>query len=451
MSPFQPSHQVRPVPSGPGWLQVPAPPEAWVARVPRPAGWLKFDAGWLQPEQAIRNLETSVSLLQTAALAVEEIDGLIDRLLTQVNLAWREGDRAQPPPRVLGDDLKHALHQVDEIVRRCRFHGRGLIDGQSGVAGLGQGVAFIRGGPNTATSPPEGFEVRILGFPSRAALTGGVTLHEDWLRAESEIFLAEGDQFVRCPTRPEDGVAGFLARLQEAVLAAGLDLEVGLTPQRRLIVRHNQYGSHFKFKGSSRKTPLLSKRPGKIEWSRQGKDIHGTLDGESAFGIGRMLVGYLDNKRTSELAVLWRGGALDNGQGARIHVVQNGIVFQDRQDMRQPRVRLTLPTLASQHLGAWLETRSGFESLAEARLTNWPQVQDTLNLLFAVSCELEDWRERLDGWTRRYQNQALRFLRQNGPGEPVAQGGDRQALEAEDMARLLRRWIETGPPGSAGP
>jgi hypothetical protein len=451
MSPPIPAYQAKPERAGPAWSQALAPPES-LARIPRPGGWLKFDAGWLQPEQAIRNLETSVSLLQTASHTLDEIDGLITRVLAQTNLAWREGDRSRPPPGALGEELGQVRHQVDEWVRRCRFHGRGLLDGQSGVAGLGNGVAFIRGGPNTLTSPPEGYAVRIQGFPSRASLTGGVTLHDDWLRAEQEVFLAEGDHFVRCAPKGDEGVQAFVARLQDAVLAAGLDLEIGITRQQRLLVRHNQYGSHFKFKGSSRKTPILSKRPGRIEWSRPGRDIQGTLDGESAFGIGRMLVGYLDNPHTSELAVLWRGGALHGGTEGRVHVVQNGIVFQERQDMHQPLVRLTLPALYTFQLGAWLETRSGFTSLNDVRLNTWPQVQDALNLLFAVSCELEDWRERLDGWIKRYQNQALRFLRQNGPDETFVEEAGEE-LKAEDMARVLRRWMEQGPPdgGPEGP
>jgi len=447
MSPPLPAYPGKPARAGAGWSQALAAPDR-AARIPRPGGWLKFDAGWLLPEQAIRNLETGVSLLQTANRTLEDMAALVNRLLAQVNLAWREGDRSCPPPAALGEELSHGVQQVNEWAGRCRFHGRGLLDGQSGVAGLGRGVFFLRGGPGTATSPPEGYAVRLHGLPSRAAITGGVPLHDDWLRAEQEVFLAEGDAFVRCLPQAGEGVREFLARLQEAVVAAGLDLEIGITRQRRLIVRHNQHGSHFKFKGSSRKTPILSKRPGKIEWSRPGRDIQGTLDGERAFGIGRMLVGYLDNARTSELAVLWRGGSLAEGNEGRVYVVQNGIVFQDRQDMRQPMARLTLPSLYAYQLGAWLETRSGFSGLADARVATWPQVQDTLNLLFVVSCELEDWGERLGGWIERYQGQALRFLRQHGPdGAPAPDMG--QETQAKEMARTLRQWMGQAPPAGA--
>ncbi len=419
--------------------------------MPRPAGWLKFDIGWLQPGQTVRNLETAVSLLQTAYRALDDVTALANDTLLWVNLSWRDRRPELPVPQDLARRVQAMLVQVDEIVRHCRFHGRGLLDGQSGMAGVGLGVVFIRGGPNTKTSPPEGYEVRILGFPSRASIVGGVTLHEDWIRAEQEIFLAEGDNYIRFAPEREDSVEAFLAHLQEHVKVAGLDLDVGLTRQRRLVVRHNQYGSQFKFKGSSRRTPLLSKRPGKLEWSRPGRDIHGTLDAESAFGIGRMLVGYLDNVRTSELAVLWRGGALEPGHTARVHTVQNGIVFQDGDDLHKPLARLNLPSLYTSQLGCWLESRSGFASLAEIRLDTWTEVHDALNVLFAVNCELDDWKERLQGWIKRYQSQALAHLRRGRRGDELPLLDERQASQAEDMARRLRTLMQAGQLAGIGP
>ena len=432
-----------------GWSQPHLPHGLPTTRLARPGGWLRFEIGWLQPDQAVKNLETVVSLLQAGTGTLEECGRLISQCLLEVNGAWAGGDRGQPPPVELTRFVRIRLRQVDELVSQCRFHGRGLLDGQSGVAGLGAGVVFIRGGPNTSSSPLEGFEVRILGFPSRASITGGETVHEDWLRAEREIFLAEGENYIRYIPQDGETVEHFLARLQNTVVRAGLDLEVGLTRQRRLIVRHNQYGSQFKFKGSSRVTPLLSKRPGKVEWSRRGRDIHGTLDGESAFGIGRMLVGYLDNTRTSELAVLWRGGPLEDGRNGRIHVAQNGLLFQDGDNSERPLVRLTLPALQTWNLGRWVETRSGYHSLADARMETWPEVQDTLNVLFAVSCELDDWRERMQGWVKRYQNQALTYLRRHPGGDDRPLLSQQRANEAEEMAKVLRHAIQAGPDGIA--
>jgi hypothetical protein len=242
---------------------------------------------------------------------------------------------------------------------------------------------------------------------------------------------------------PEPGmtVRDFLAQLQSAVSTGGLDLRVGLTRQRRLTVRHNQYGSHFKFKGFSRKTPLLSKRPGRMEWSRKGKDIRGTLHGEQAFGIGRMLVGFQENAHTSELAVVWRGDRLEQGTQARSFVVQNGIFFQDGNDPGRERNRLSIPSFYTSSLGRWLETKTGYRSLADARANTWQELADSVQLLFAVSCEADEWKGRVREWLQEYQNLALDYLRKEVPAQAKPPGDVQRQLEVERMAEVMRNLI----------
>ena len=406
-------------------------------RMPKPAGWLHFEKGYLTAEQVLHNLETAVSLLQTIEGGLTGLSGVMSETISNLHGAWKNGDRKQAPSPDYAEYLARRLQQVDEIVRACRFHGRGLIDGQSGVVGLGSGVDFVRGGPHTVNSPPEGYEVNILEKPSKAAITGGVAVHEDWLRSEQEIFLAEGDRFVRhVPSRSGD-ISEFLLKLQRQVRKAGLDLEVGLTRQRRLVVRHSQYGSHLKFKGFSRHTPLLSKRPGKMEWSRKGKDIQGTLNGEPAFGVGRMLVGFQDNPHTSELAVVWRGARLEKERPARVFVVQNGIHFQDFTDSGRPLRRICLPSLYTTAQGRWLETRSGYRTLEETEAGTWQEIGDTLQLMFAATCELDEWREQVREWIKEFQNLALEYLQKEVPAESTHPELGAEATEVELMLRAM--------------
>jgi hypothetical protein len=412
------------------------------SRRPRPGGWLQFESGWLSTEQALKNLETIVSLLQRALEGLNGMDTLLEDAIAAVNDAWSKGDRAQPPAASLGETVWTRLTQMDEIVRQCRFHGRGLLDGESGVVGIGVGLDFIRGGANTRSSPAEGYPVTIEVLPSRAYLLGGVALEEDWVRAEEEIFLAEGEHFVRYRIGPRETVASLLAGLREQARSAGLDVQVGLTAQRRLIVRHNQYGSQYKFKGCSFRTPLLSKRPGKVEWSRKGRDIQGALGGEPAFGIGRMLVGYLDNEHTSELGVVWHGGRLEEGRGARCFVMQNGLCFQDGVGVDNAPVCLALPVMHTRALGRWMETSSGYRSVSDVRFESWQELRDALHLMLAVAFDLEDWRERVQGWIKRYQNQALACLRKSSPLRQLPAADERvTAAQAERMALQLRELI----------
>ena len=408
-------------------------------RVPRPGGWLRFETGWLTTEQALKNLETMVSLLQQAQDSLLGIDNLLDDAIAAVNEAWNHGDKAQAPTTELAETVWTRFKQIDEIVRQCRFHGRGLLDGQSGVVGLGIGTEFIRGGANTGSSPADGFPVMIELLPSRAYIQGGVSLDDAWLQAEEEIFLAEGEHFLRYRIGPDETAASLVTGLREQAHSAGLDVQIGLSAQRRLVVRHNQYGSQYKFKGCSFRTPLLSKRPGKVEWSRKGRDIQGSLAGEPAFGIGRMLVGYLDNDHTSELAVMWEGGKANEGRGARCYVMQNGIVFQDGVDANAPPVCIALPTMYTRQLGCWMETPSGYRGLADIRFDTWDELRDALHLLLAVSFDLEDWRDRVQGWIKRYQNQALACLRRSSPARELPADDERvTAAQAERMALQLK-------------
>lgn len=413
------------------------------ARLTRPAGWLRFESGWLNSEQALHNLETTVSLIQTASESMDGIGNHINDAIAILNAGWNSTGRSGRLQREFGRALRQKFEQIDDIARNCRFHGRGLLDGQSGVVGYGEGVDFVRGGPNTASSPPEGYEVKIIGLPSRASLTGGVALHEDWIRAEEEIFLAEGDRFIRYSPNQSANLSDFLADLQEAVSEAGLDLEVGMTRQRRLTLRHNQHGSHYKFKGFSRITPLLSKRPGKIEWSQRGRDIQGAIADEPAFGVGRMLIGFLDNAQTSELAVIWRGKEPEPGSHARCHIVQNGIHFQDGVGPERQQRNISLPSFLTHSLGRWMEGRSGFNSLADLHVKQRQEIFDAMQMLFAVSCEVDEWKERCNNWLKQYQNLALEILRNEVPipQRPTAEGGRARQAQVEHMANTMRRMI----------
>lgn len=415
------------------------------SRFSAPSGWLRFEEGWLDTGQTLKNLETVVSLLQKAKEGLGAIDNLINDMMTEVNEGLVNADWDDLPPVELKQRVRTRLNQINEIVRQSRFHGRGLLDGQCGVRGVGNGVDYIRGGSSCESSPPEGYEVRINVLPSRPYMLGGVPFTEDWLSAEEEIFLAEGENFVRCQTSAGETVTDFLERLKQECRAAALEVEVQLDSQQRLVVRHYQYGSQSKFKGSSTKTPLLSKRPGKVEWSRKGRDIQGTINKEPAFGLGRMLIGYLDNPNTSELAVVWRGGRLEEGWGGRVYVVQSRLQFQDGEDQARPPVRIGLPSFHTTQQGRWMDTPSAYGALDDMRFDTWQELRDSLHLLFAVSCEMDDWKANIKSWVKRYQNMAMACLRRGSTPQGVLSLADPAAAKvAERMALQLKDLIARG-------
>jgi hypothetical protein len=126
-------------------------------------------------------------------------------------------------------------------------------------------------------------------------------------------------------------------------------------------------------------------------------------------------------------------------------VVQNGLRFQDGAGTDNAPVCLVLPILYTRHLGRWMETPSSYRSLADVRFDTWQELRDALHLMLAVSFDLEDWRERVQGWIKRYQNQALACLRRS----PAAAGREQPradervtAAQAERMALQLRERMQ---------
>lgn len=375
-----------------------------------PQGWLRFESGKLNSLEVLRNLEKATSLLQTAQNGVRQADEIIADVIVVMQSAWLSGDRSGPPMKEMGRYLALKKDQLAQLANTCRFHGRGLLDGQSGVVGTGQGVMFVRAGGETKASPEEGWKVEFTAQPTRGFMLGGVPLHRDWIAVESEILVVEGERTARFV--PERGMdeAAFITGLAEALNQAGLNLEVGLTRQRRLYLRHAQYGAHPRFKGISRETPLLSRKPGRLESNHRGRDVAGTIGGEAAFGVGRVLMGYLDNPNTAELAVAWRG---ESKGPLAVHVRQNSLVFPEGPGGRSGLGRVVLPDLRPTHLGNWVDTLGGLQGLEEAQVETWAQVLDLLYMLYAIQGELNEWKERMGIWIERCQNRALAMLRHN--------------------------------------
>ena len=434
---------------------------AWPPQPRLPEGWLHFAEPPLAPFELLRNLETAVSLLQTTQAGLEQLADHLAQLIQRFHDLWRRHAHENTPPKIYARILAQGLARIDQQVTACRFHGRGLLDGQCGLIGHGRGLTFVRGGPQTRSSPPEGYAVDIFRFPSRATLIGSVRLQECWLRAEDELFLCEGDRFIRFEPwhYPEPTV--FLERLQHTLQQAGLELRVSLNGDRRLTVQHVRYGSQFKFKGSSRSTPLLSSRPGALVYSQPGSDIAGMLGSEPAFGIGGLLTGYLDNPRTAELSVLWSPRDLLADEDYRVFVVQNGLWIpglpvESHRSTEEALVsvapsvtagaalphRLTLPALLPQQAGSWMETTSGFHSLAEAHTQNWQGVRDSLLLLHAVLADVDDWQERCESWLQTYQQAALQQLTPApvSIADEAGRGTDlpRMGLPSADQHRMTR-------------
>ena len=72
-------------------------------------------------------------------------------------------------------------------------------------------------------------------------------------------------------------------------------------------VTHNKYGSEYSFLLRSTTPGVLSKGTGDPSIIKNGSDVSGLINGESAIGRGQDLTGRRGNATTEGLTVRWKG------------------------------------------------------------------------------------------------------------------------------------------------
>lgn len=120
--------------------------------------------------QAISNSETSISMLQTAEGALNEVSSILINLR---QLAVHAANEATNDVRMLEADqheVENLLDTLHRIANNTQFGTRNLLDGSNAVSGVavGDGMQFVEATEFTKPSPSEGYKVNITQVPTRA-------------------------------------------------------------------------------------------------------------------------------------------------------------------------------------------------------------------------------------------------------------------------------------------
>ena len=125
-------------------------------------------------DQAIRNSEASISMVQTAEATLSEVNIL---LVSTRQLAIHAANEGANDVRMLQADqaeLNNALDTIDRIARTSQFGTRTLFDGSNGANGVavGDGLEFLSATPETKASMADGYPVNISRAATRASMAG---------------------------------------------------------------------------------------------------------------------------------------------------------------------------------------------------------------------------------------------------------------------------------------
>ena len=90
--------------------------------------------------QAIRNSETSVSMVQTTEAALDEMNRMLVSIRQLAIHAANEGANDRNMLEADQFEVKNALESIDRISKQAQFGTKKILDGSNGVSGLAAGA-----------------------------------------------------------------------------------------------------------------------------------------------------------------------------------------------------------------------------------------------------------------------------------------------------------------------
>jgi hypothetical protein len=392
----------------------------------------------------IGQLESSVSMLQTAWVNIEKLKGWLQEMKTFLEEEGYQSFRAKIPVSVINNFLSDRIAHMKMTAETASFQDKALLNGKSGVRAevTGDNIQFVRGSPKVLSSDDHGYPLAIYQSPSAAILTGTDRLTYENISDETMISVSEGSQEIRYQIRPDEDPDSLVAGLQQTLLDHGMDISVFRTTGGHLLFRHNQLGSVPRFKGMSYQTRLVSSIPGRYLEADLGKDVTGTIGSEQAKGDGGYLIGSPGNRRTDGLVIYYDGAIDYPGQiMGYIWVEQNGTKVPLTLSGSQSEI-LSLPALQPELLATGVSNRSGFISLDSIQASTVLECRDAIKLILWSMTYLDYLAEELRKKENNYVERAVELLRSTMTRETASEAMMVISKEkAQSMASQLKNMV----------
>ncbi|MEE8395606.1 MAG: flagellin, partial [bacterium] len=174
--------------------------------------------------QAIRNSETSVSMVQTTEASLNEVNRLLLSIRTLAIHAANEGANDENMLNADQFEVINALGAIDRAAQFSQFGSKKLLDGSNGVNGIaaGPGLSFITATEETRQSPAEGYEVKITQAAARATMVAQTPLTPPVVAQGVEMIVQEEGKVARYTTKPGDDPRVVMRQLQNSIDLNGL-------------------------------------------------------------------------------------------------------------------------------------------------------------------------------------------------------------------------------------
>ena len=447
--------------------------------------------------QAVKNSETSISMVQTAEGVLSELSSM---LLSMRQLALHAANDGAADSNIIQADqmeVENILGTIDKIAGMTEFGSRVLFDGSNEVNGVavGEGLTFYEASALTHKSPTEqGYAIDIEQVAKRSEVVAARSISIEEIQDGVSFVIKEDDRVMRMDTDQErdlkENIQHMLnnfhaksptftrekteEKLQTLIANAlqmkadenGLDVEITINELGMLTVKHKHYGSKPSFGISTNKDGLFSEKAGTAKLSQGGQDVSGYIGGELALGQGQFLHG-AKGTPTEGLVVRFdrelgqRLVDIKDEQGrvigqkivkqtneemvsedveGYVHVTQNSVAYQIGPNHKQ-RVAFSFSDMRSEQLGREVPNDSHFRSLADIDLTSSTGAQDSIKLIDDALKEVGNLRGNLGSFQKNSLESNLRNLRVSSENLTNAESVIRDSDMASEMSDFTKNQI----------
>jgi flagellin len=339
-------------------------------------------------DQAIRNSESTISMVQTAEGALAEANNTLVAMRQLAVQSANEGSNDAVMLEANQTAIRNMVSSLDRIAEFTQFGQKKLLDGSNGVSGLaiGDGLQYVGAMTETQSSGDEGYDVVVTELATKATLQGSTPLTKSIIDAGEELFVAEGGKTAAYTTKSTDTVEAAIQNFAAEAQKAGLNVTISQTENGAIKIEHNLFGSDHTFSAASSTAGVLSAQGGVFQVAVAGKDLRGTINGEVTIGKGEVMTGISGNKMTDGLSVSFRPTdpnfvVAETGTSVgRVNVTQNALTFQIGPSQGQ-KVNVALQNVSSGTLARGISNQSEFSSLADVDVRTSQGAQDTMTLI----------------------------------------------------------------------
>ncbi|MCP4753016.1 MAG: flagellin [Proteobacteria bacterium] len=425
--------------------------------------------------QAIDNSENAVSLVQTTEANMNEISSLLTSIRQLAVHAANEGANDEVMLEADQKEIENALSTIDRIASQAQFGNKRLLDGSRGAFGTstGENLEFVGATLETGDSRESGFDVKITQAATKANITGTTALTREMIDAGEQLTVIEKGQMASYTTNSDDTAATVVQNLRSEIDRKGLELDIGLTEEGTIEIKHKDYGSESNFQVMSSTAGVISQEADQIEMSQDGLNVKGTINGESAFGSGQVLTGVKGAACVDGLAVRYYGEGKDivvppdcevadlevveeavEGEGpptefpeegtsvGRVFVAQNSMRFQVGANHNQT-VGVSVKSANPENLSRGVANRSGFGNLASIDVRNFQGAQDTIKMVDAAINQVASDRGALGAFQKNTLESNLSNLRVANENLVSSESLIRDVDMAKEMAQFTKNQIMT--------